>query len=370
MKSAMLLFLSLVCFALSTFSQNLTMAADGGNKKASVSERIGITDVTIHYDRPAVKGREGKVWGTLVHKGFADLGFGKSKAAPWRAGANENTIITFSTDVMVEGKPLKAGSYGFFIAYDDENPLLIFNNDTQSWGSYFYDEKQDALRVNVKPVKLSESVERLKYEFSDETENSAVVALMWEKLKIPFKIDVDYVKTQMESFRKELKSNKGFNPDAWVQAAQFAVDHNINFEEASEWIDYAINGPFIGKKNFRTLSVKAAVLEKMNKTTEAAATMKEALPLATMMELHQYGRKLLSDKKPKEALEIFKLNAQKNPNTFTTNVGLARGYSASGDFKSALKYAKAAAPQAPDKPNKDAVENMLKLLQEEKDVNM
>src|SRR6478672_3135851 len=88
-------------------AQDLTIPPDGGNKKASVSERIGITDVTIHYDRPAVKGREGKIWNGLVHTGFKDLGFGTSKAAPWRAGANENTTFTFSTDVMIEGKPLK-----------------------------------------------------------------------------------------------------------------------------------------------------------------------------------------------------------------------------------------------------------------------
>ena len=94
-------------FSFSSFSQILFTIADGGNKKASVTERIGITDVTIHYDRPAVKGREGKIWGQLVPYGFTDLGFGTSKAAPWRAGANENTTISFSNDVMVEGKPLR-----------------------------------------------------------------------------------------------------------------------------------------------------------------------------------------------------------------------------------------------------------------------
>src|ERR1044072_4866969 len=128
-------FFTMLCFTLSVSAQ-LTSPPDGGNKKASVSERIGITDVTIHYDRPAVKGREGKIWNGLVHTGFTDLGFGTSKAAPWRAGANENTTFTFSTDVMVEGKPLKAGTYGFFVAYEEESPTLIFNNANQSWGSF------------------------------------------------------------------------------------------------------------------------------------------------------------------------------------------------------------------------------------------
>lgn len=370
MKSTILFFFITIVFALNTSSQNLTTLTDGGNKKASVSERIGITNVTIHYDRPGVKGREGKIWGSLVEKGFTDQGFGISKAAPWRAGANENTTISFSTDVMVEGKPLKQGTYGFFIAYDEENPTLIFSNNYQSWGAFFYDEKEDALRVNVKPVKLNESVERLKYEFSDENENSAVISLLWEKLKISFKVEVDYVKTQIESFKNELRSDKGFNADAWLQATQFAVAHNTNLEEAMQWSDYAINAPFVGQKNFRTLSNKASVLNKMNKTAEADAIMKEALPLATMTELHQYGRRLLGEKRNKEALEVFKLNAQKNPNIFTTNVGLARGYSANGDFKTALKYMNAALPLAPDKANKDSVENMLKILQEGKDINL
>ncbi|MEO6328527.1 MAG: DUF2911 domain-containing protein [Ginsengibacter sp.] len=369
MKSGFLLFFVTVLFVLNTSSQNLTTLPDGGNKKASVSERIGITDVTIHYDRPSVKNREGKMWGSLIHKGFTDLGFGTSKAAPWRAGANENTTISFSTDVMIEGKPLKAGTYGFFIAYDEESPTLIFSNANQSWGSFFYNDKEDALRVNVKPVKLTESTDRLKYEFSDENENSAIIALIWEKLKIPFKVEVDYVKTQIESFKKELRSNIGFNPDAWVQATQFAVEHNTNLEDAMQWSDYAINGPFVGQKNFKTLSAKASLLNKMGKTDEANAAMKEALPVATMTELHQYGRSLLTEKKPKEAVEIFKMNAQKNPNIFTTNVGLARGYSANGDFKTALKYLNAALPQAPDKANKDAVQNMLKMLGEGKDIN-
>lgn len=365
----MLLFAMAICFILQTSSQNLTMPPDGGNKKASVSERIGITDVTIHYDRPAVKGREGKVWGSLVHTGYTYLGFGTSKTAPWRAGANENTTITFSTDVVIEGKPLKAGTYGFFIAYDEQNPTLIFSNNYQSWGSFFYDEKEDALRVNVKPVKLTESVERLKYEFSDETENSATIALLWEKLKIPFTVEVDYVKTQMESFKKELRSNIGFNSDAWVQASQFALAHNTGLEDAAQWSDYAINGAFIGQRNFKTMSTKASVLNKMGKTEEANTIMKEALPLATTIELHQYGRSLLNEKRAKEALDVFKLNAQKNPNTFITNMGLARGYSANGDLKSALKYLNAAQPQAPDKANKDAITNMQKMLEEGKDIN-
>ncbi len=365
----LLLAINILLLSSFSFAQNLTIPPDGGNKKASVSERIGITDVTIHYDRPGVKGREGKIWGGLVHTGFKDLGFGTSKAAPWRAGANENTTITFSTDVMIDGKMLKAGTYGFFVAMGEGDATLIFSNNHTSWGSFFYKEGEDALRVTVKTVPLNESVERLKYEFMDQTESSAVVALIWEKLKIPFKIDVDYINTQLESFRRELRSSEGFGPDAWVQAVNFCVEHNTNLDEALVWSDYAISGVFVGQKNFKTLSAKASVLSKMNRAAEADALMKDAMPLASMQELHQYGRQLMRQKRFPEALEAFKLNAQKNPNVFTTNMGLMRGYSATGDYKNALKYAKAAQLQAPDKGNKDALEKFIPMLEAGKDIN-
>ena len=355
-------------FCVCAISQSLTIPPNGGNKKASVSERIGITDVTIHYDRPAVKGREGKIWNNLVLAGFTDPGFGTSKAAPWRAGANENTTLTFSTDVLVEGTPLQAGTYGFFVAMGNGDATLIFSNNSTSWGSFFYDPKEDALRVTVKTIPLNESVERLKYEFMDETENSAVIALMWEKLKIPFKVEVDYAKNQLAMFRNELRSDKGFTPDTWVQAAQFAAAHD-DLEEALKWSDYSINGNFIGQKNFKTLTTKAMILKKQGKTAEADAQLKEALPLGSMQELHQYGRELIAAKSPKEALEIFKLNAQKNPGQFTTDMGLVRGYSANGDYKNALKYAKLAQPLAPNKPNKDALDKMIQSLNEGKDIN-
>jgi hypothetical protein len=359
----------MLCFTLSLSAQ-LTTPPDGGNKKASVSERIGITDVTIHYDRPAVKGREGKIWNNLVHVGYKDLGFGTSKSAPWRAGANENTTITFSNDVKVEGQPLKAGTYAFFIGMgNNDDATLIFSNNSTSWGSFFYDQKEDALRVPVKTRSLKENVERLKYEFSNETDNSAVVSLMWEKLEIPFKVEVDYVQTQLQAFRNELRSDKGFRSDAWQQAAQFAVDHNANLDEALQWSDYSLNGVFVGEKNFRNYATKAAVLNKVGKPADADAAMKAAMPLANMQELHQYGRQLIQQKRGKEALDVFKLNAQKNPNQFTTYMGLARGYSAVGDYANAMKNAQLAQPLAPNQGNKDAIDKMIATLKEGKDIN-
>jgi hypothetical protein len=347
----------------------LTTAPGGGNRKASITERIGITDITLHYDRPGVKGRDGKIWGQLIPVGYVDQGFGTSKAAPWRAGANENTTIEFTTDVMIEGQPLPAGKYGLFIAYDPAESTIIFSKNYSSWGSFFYDPSEDALRVKVKPVPLDHSVEWLRYEFTDQKENSATVALEWEKLSIPFKVDVDYVKLQLESFRRELRSDKGFTWNAYVQAAQFCIQHKTDLDEGLVWANTAVSTPFLGEKNFQTLSTKAQVLALQGKTADADAAMKEALPLGTMAEVHQYARQLLAQKRTKEAFDAFKLNYDKHPNEFTTNMGMARGLSGTGDYKKALEYLKKADAQAPDKANKDNIQKFIPMLQEGKDIN-
>lgn len=370
MKKKLLIAALLLLLFAHTHAQ-LTTAPEGGNRTASVSENIGITHVTIHYSRPGVKGREGKIWGGLIHKGFADMGFGTSKNAPWRAGANENTVIEFTTPVIVEGKPVPGGKYGLFIAYDPDASIVILSKNYTSWGSFFYDEKEDALRVTVKPVPLDKNVEWLKYEFMDETDSSATVALEWEKLRIPFRIETDHVNLQVESFRKELRSEKSFNVgwQTWNQAAIYCALNNVYLEEALTWSEHSISDPFVGQKNFTTLSTKAQLLSKLNRTSEAEAVMKEALPMGSANQIHAYARQLLLQKKNKEAFEAFKLNYDKHPNTFTTNVGMMRGYSANGNYKKALEYAQKALPQAPDKVNRDNVERMGKLLQEGKDVN-
>ncbi|HYE56039.1 MAG TPA: DUF2911 domain-containing protein, partial [Chitinophagaceae bacterium] len=225
-------------------------------------------------------------------------------------------------------------------------------------------------RVKVKPQPLDKSVEWLKYEFTNQTNNSATVNLQWEKLSIPFKVEVDLAQTQLASFRSELRTNKGFNWQAWQQAAQWCVQNNVNLEQALQWADSAA-GPIFGGNNFFLPQVtRAQVLEKLGRTAEADALMKAALPKGNMNELHQYARQLLAQKKSKEALEVFKMNASKNPNQFTTTVGLVRGYSAAGDYKTALKYAQQALPMAPDPNNKNNLENMIKKLQEGKDANL
>lgn len=368
MKQFILLGTLLMTLYSSSMAQ-LTTTPSGGNKKAWIGERIGLTDVNIHYDRPGVKGREGKIWGALVPFGFSDLGFGTSKAAPWRAGANENTTIEFSTDVMVEGKPLAAGKYGFFIAVDKDQSTLIFSKVSTSWGSYFYDAKDDALRVTVKQQPLDKSVERLKFEFMDQTENAATIALQWEKWSFPFKVETDLVKNQLQSFRNELRNEKGFDWKTWAEAAEWCADRKTNLDEALQWADYAIGGAFIGEKNFRTLNIKSKILALQGKEAEASALMNEAVTLGNANEIHGYARQLLAAGKTKEASDVFKTNYKKYPNTFTTNMGMARALSIEGKFKDALKYATTALSQAPDAQNKANTETVIEKLKAGKDIN-
>jgi tetratricopeptide (TPR) repeat protein len=368
MKQFIFLLAAFFCLQQISTAQ-LTSLQNGGDKKAVVGERIGLTDITIHYDRPGVKGREGKIWGVLVPYGFNDLGFGTSHASPWRAGANENTTIEFSTDVKINGNDLPAGKYGFSIALGKEESILIFSKNSTSWGSFFYDSTKDALRVTVRQQPLDKEVEWLKYEFLNETPNSATIALEWENLMFPFKVEVDNNKAQLESFRNELHSNKGFDWKPWAQAANWCADSNVDLEEGLQWADYGISGRFTGDKNFTTLSAKARILEAMGKTADADSIMNEAMQMGTVNEIHGYARQLLSAKRFKEAAAAFRMNYKKFPNVFTTNVGMARCLSSEGNYKEALKYATIALPQAPDMLNKTSVETMIEKLKAGKDIN-
>ncbi|GAB3704377.1 hypothetical protein GCM10027592_35650 [Spirosoma flavus] len=362
------LFVFLLANSIAVHAQ-LTTPPIGGNKKASVSEQIGLTTVTIHYDRPGVKGREGKIWGTpIAHYGFQDLGYGPGQPAPWRAGANETTNITFSNDVRVEGKPLAAGTYGLFMNLGDQETTVIFSKIVVSWGSFYYDPAMDVLCVTVKNQPLDKSVELLTYSFVNQTDSSANVALSWEKRMIPFRVSVDLVGQQMASFRRELLSKPGFTWPSLVQAATYCLETSHDLKQGLIWADQAINARYVGQKNFQTLSTKAALLTALNKSDEAKVLMAEAMPLGNMNELHQYGRNLLAQKQNQEAYVVFKANYDKNPNQFTTNLGMGRGLIAIGKPKDALPYLQAALPQAPNPLNKSNVEAMIKSISEGKPI--
>jgi tetratricopeptide (TPR) repeat protein len=362
---ALLLNLAFPCFSQ---IMPLTLEPDGGNRKASLSEQVGIVKIAINYNRPGVKGREGKIWNTPVaHYGFVDLGHGTSKAAPWRAGANENTTISFSHPVKIEGRDLPAGTYGFFIALGENESILIFSKINTSWGSFYYDSTQDALRVPVKNKQLDHSVEWLKYEFIDQNEDGVTIAMSWEKRMIPFKVEADRKALQMAAFINDFRTTRPYYD--FIAAANWCIRNDFGLEQALQWMDRAIYFRVMGEKNFRSLSTKANVLMKMKRIDEAKKVMDEAIPLGTMVDVHFYGRQLLGINQVDEAFKIFKSNYEKYPSQYTTNVGMGRAYSAKGDYKKALSYMEAALLQAPDEGSKNNLQAMIAKLKEGKNVN-
>jgi len=364
------LFCTLVISVINLSAQ-MDVPPSGGNPRAMISEEVGITSITIKYGRPDVNKREGKIYGdgNLVTYGFNTTSFITNKnTAPWRAGANENTTITFEHDVKVEGKDLKAGTYGLHMAMGADNITLIFSNQSDAWGSFYYEEKNDALRVNVKPVVLDKSVEYLKYEFIEHKEKYCVIAMQWEKLSVPFKVEVDVDNIVIARLRDQITSQKGFNSTNMLQAAQYCLNKNINLEEALQWSIRAITG-FQGQKSFITLRNLGTAYEKLNRITQADSTMTEALTIATANQYTAYGRQLITQKRADKAMEVLLASEKRYGDVFGVNNGLMSGYSAKGDFKNAIKYADKALTQAPNDASKKQIEGFIVKLKEGKDIN-
>jgi tetratricopeptide (TPR) repeat protein len=341
---------------------------DGVNLKSKAGRTVGVTDIEVIWNAPGVKGREGKIWGTdVANYGFMVLGFGSEVQSPWRAGANESTTISFSTDVTINGAKLAAGKYGFFIALAPDSCTLIFNKNTEGWGSYFYNSTLDVLRVTAKQQKNQPaSQERLAYTFANQTNESVEVALEWERWRIPFIVKVDLVQTTLASMKAQMSGALGFDPASLEAASNWCLQHNVNQEQALNWINSAVSPSLGGVNSFRALSTKAGLLEQLGRKAEADAVMKSALDNAGVMEMHGYGRQLLAQGKTKEAMDVFQQNYTRSKGAWPTNGGLMRGYSAMGDLKKALEYAKLALAQAPDEAGKRAMEQAVKTLSEGK----
>ena len=373
------LFTLSMCMLLTGWSiaQTLSQPPSGDNQKSSVTQWIGPVEVNITYSSPDVTGpagedRKGHIWGEVVHYGFIDQGFGTSKAAPWRAGANENTTITFSHDVKVEGNDLKAGTYGLFLALEKTGPWTwIFSKNSTSWGSYFYDTKEDALRVSVTPLDAPHK-EWLTFGFEDRLPNSASAYLRWDNKRVPFKIEVPNVtELYVSKMREELRSSPGFDYRNWSTAAQYCAQNKINLEEALTWADAAMSPTIGGVEDFNGLRTKANVLRAMGREADAVPIMDKAIkiPNTPVGAIHQYARGLLTAGQKEKAMEVFQYNAKIHPeDKFTPNVGLARGYTAMADKKNAIKHWELAIKNIPadQKANIGFYEGELKKVQEGK----
>lgn len=308
--------------------------------EASVTETFGVTDVQIRYHRPAVNKR--KIWGGLVP--YNEV---------WRAGANQNTTISFSTDVSVAGQKLAAGTYGLHMIPTEKDWTVIFSNQAAAWGSFSYDQKEDALRITVTP-QPADFLERLNYTLEEPTDTSVEASMRWEKVRIAFPITADTPQLTVASLRRDLRGLARFSWQGWNQAAAYCLRANVNLDEALEWSNQSIGIA----ENFTNLRTRAGLLEKKGDTKTAEALRARSLQIATEAEVNNYGYQLLGQKKTDEAIEMFRKNVKDHPASWNVYDSLAEAYATKGDKKPAVEnYTKALsmAPEAQKKRINDAL---------------
>ncbi len=349
-SKAVVLLIGVIAIAQIGFAQSFTLDLPLQSQGAQISQRVGITDITISYHRPLVNDR--KVWGGLVPYGQV-----------WRAGANMNTTITFSDPVQIEGKPLEKGTYGLHMIPNADEWTVIFSKNSTSWGSFTYDQKEDALRVNVKP-KAADMHNALTYDFDDLTKDSAVVELEWEKVAVPFKVSVDVHDVVQASLKNQLRNLSQYTWMSWDNAANYLLAEKVDLDDALAYANKSIEN----EDRYENEMSKSQVLTALNRKDEAAVAQKKALGMANPLQLHQYARQLLGEKHNEEAYAIFVENAKKHPDQWYVHTGLARMYSAQAKFDDAAKEMKLSMAAAPA-DQKTYLDGLEKRLEAKQDIN-
>jgi TolA-binding protein len=291
---------------------------------ASVTQQVGVTEITIAYHRPAVGKR--KIWGDLVP--YDEV---------WRAGANENTTINFSSPVTVGGKKLNAGTYGVHMIPTTKDWTIILSNMSTAWGSFSYDQKEDAVRLTASPTPANFE-ESLEYRFENPTENSVSVVLQWEKIQVAFPITIDTKAVALESLKGQLRGLGRFFWQDWNQAAQWLLRNNYDLDQGLAWADRSIDI----QPTFQNLRTKASFLEKKGDTKGAADLRARAMPLANEGDINNLAYQLLAEKKYDEALALFRKNVKEHPDSSNVYDSLGEALAATGDKKGAIEnYTKA-----------------------------
>lgn len=256
-----LLAILIFCGFSSVFAQ-LNLPRD--SQRQSIAQIIGDTTVAIVYHRPNVKGRE--IWGKLVPYGEV-----------WRTGANDNTTFEITNDVKINGQNLPAGKYGLHTIPNKDEWTIIFNKVNNEWGSFKYDVKQDQLRVTVKPMK-EEMQETMSIGLENVKATTADVVIAWEKIKVPFTIDVgDVVGRTLTDIRKQMANLKADDFRTPAQAAAYVLNSNLaaNYEESLKWIDASIKI----QQTVGNVYTKARILAALNRKDEAVSTVEKAIAL-------------------------------------------------------------------------------------------
>ncbi len=297
---------------------------------ANVGQRIGLTDVTVDYHRPAVNGRT--VWGELVPYGQV-----------WRAGANENTTVTFSSPVTVGGAEVPAGTYGLHMIPTTSGPwTVILSSMADAWGSFSYDEKEDVARVTVTPREAGME-ERLSYRFDDPTDTSAELVMAWENVEVPIPISVDTPNVVLANMEREMRGLPRFSWQGWDQIASWALQNDLKLEEALGWAEQSVGT----NRTFTNTMTLAALQEKLGRTPEADATRTDAMALATEAEMNTYGYQLMGQGKMDEALAVFRKNVADHPDSWNVYDSLAEAMTAQGDSAAAIEQYEKARSMAP-----------------------
>jgi tetratricopeptide (TPR) repeat protein len=300
------------------------------SQHARITQRIGLTDITIDYHRPLVRGR--KIFGGLQAYGQV-----------WRAGADYNTTIDFTDPVSVDGHPLAAGTYGVHMIPSETSWVVIFSKNATSWGSFTYDAAEDALRVTVAPQNAAHQ-EALSYEFDSPLPDAAVITMRWEKVAVPFTVSVDTRAIVAHSLRNQLRGRAQLEWQAWQEAANYLLQNKLGAEEAATYADRSI----AIEDRFENELTKARALTALGRTNDALTARNKALSLGSQQQIHSYARGLQGIGQQQEMLDIFRSNITKDPNSWIAHSEASRLAVAAADFEAAVKEAKLAVAVAPE----------------------
>ncbi len=343
-KKQLLGFIILFLFSASNALNAQTLVSPEASQAARVMQRIGITDISISYHSPLAKNR--KIWDALVPYDQV-----------WRAGANENTSISFSTDVKIEGQSLATGTYGLHMIPTKDEWTIIFSKNSNSWGSFFYDETEDVLRVKSKPVS-ADYQDWLGYYFTDIQSNTCKVTMRWEKISLSVNVKVDVQETVYNSMREELRGLDAFTWEAPLQAARYCLANEIHLDQGKKWLEQSMRT----QQNSTNTFIMAKYLSKEGKSKEAAEMKEKAKSLANESELNNYGYALLGEKNISEAIEIFSLNVKRFPDSWNVYDSLGEAYDINGNKKEALKNYRIALSKSPEN-QKARIEPIIKKLE-------
>jgi len=295
------------------------------SKLARISNTIGITEIELKYHRPAVRNRN--VFGGIIPYNKV-----------WRAGANESTTISFQDKVKINGHELDQGKYGIHVIPAENEWTIIFSKNHTQWGSFYYNEKEDALRIKVKPEK-SKHQEFLKYDFENITDNSASIILNWDKTKISFHIEVNEITTTIAIIEDELRTLPRFSWRGNREAALFCWLHDSHLDKALEWINRSIDN----EERFENIYLKALILASLNDNVEADKFMKKARGIGNENKFMFIGFEALGHhNSPEKAIELFKNTHKYFPNSYRSKMYIGNVYGWMGKLIEAKKAFKEA----------------------------